>query len=70
MRLPCQFDQQWVVLPRMHCGLLDKLGPRQRQIHRDEGIAHRRGRKSVAMACVLAILVESRQRMAILTAKL
>src|ERR1035437_5759116 len=66
----CQFDQQWVVLLCVRYGLVDKLDPRQWQLHRAEGLVHRRGRKSIAMAYMLVILVESSQRQAMLTAEL
>src|ERR1017187_6313495 len=66
----CQFNQQWAVLLCVRCGLLDKLDPRQRQFHSAEGLAHRRGRERIAMSGMRAILAESRQRQAMLTAEL
>src|SRR5664280_2938920 len=65
-----QFNQQPVVLLCVGCGLLDKLDPRQWQLHSTEGPAHRRGRKRIVMACMLAIPGESRQRQAMLTTEL
>src|ERR1019366_2608811 len=63
-----QLDLSCGVLHCVRCRLLDKLDPRQRQLH--SVVRQGRGRKSISMACPLVILVESRQRQAILTAEL
>src|ERR1019366_3323493 len=65
-----QFDSQWGVLLCVRCGLLDKLDPCQWQLHSAEGPAHRRGPKSIAMACMLAIPFETRQGQTMLTTEL
>src|ERR1035437_2625470 len=67
----CQFNEQWVVLLCVRCGLLDKLDPRQRQFRSAERLAHRRARERIAMAAGMrAIPAESRQRQVMLTAEL